>query len=152
MNQIDKKDLPKGWILTELENTCELIGGGTPSRKNLEYFDGDILWLTPTEISQNCVIKINDSREKITKLGLEKSSAKIIPIGAVLLTSRASIGYVAIAGKPLTTNQGFASFVCNESIHNFYLAYWLFGKKRLLESRANSSKKSILHHLTNMAI
>ena len=117
-----------------MDNLCELIGGGTPSRQNSEYFNGDILWLTPTEIPKDQIIRINDSREKITKLGLKKSSAKIIPTDSVLLTSRASIGYVAIVGTDVTTNQGFASFVCNDTIFNYYLAYWLFGKKNFLES------------------
>ena len=88
-------DLPKGWITTKLDNICELIGGGTPSRQKIEYFNGDIIWLTPTEIPKYKIIRIKDSREKITELGLKKSSAKIIPKNSVLLTSRASIGYVA---------------------------------------------------------
>ena len=134
-----EKDVPKRWIKTKLDNLCELIGGGTPSRQNFEYFGEDILWLTPTEIPKNKIVKIYDSREKITTLGLEKSSAKIIPKNSVLLTSRASIGYVAIAGTEVTTNQGFASFVCNTILHSYFLAYWLFGNKNLLESKATGT-------------
>jgi len=131
--------LPKGWTLTKLDEICELIGGGTPSRQNPEYFNGDILWLTPTEIPKNKIIKIKDSKEKITELGLKKSSARIIPKNSVLLTSRASIGYVAIADMDVTTNQGFSSFVCSNSINNYFLAYWLFGKKDLLESKSTGT-------------
>ena len=132
-------ELPQGWVKSNLENLCELIGGGTPPRQNLEYFDGGILWLTPTEIPKNKIVKIYDSREKITALGLKKSSAKIIPKNSVLLTSRASIGYVAIAGVELTTNQGFVSFVCDIILHNYFLGYWLFGNKNLLESEATGT-------------
>jgi len=71
--------MPKGWALTKLDDICELIGGGTPSRQNPEYFNGNILWLTPTEIPKNKIIKIDDSQEKITELGLKKSSAKNYP-------------------------------------------------------------------------
>jgi len=140
INSINKNEkLPKGWTKTKLGEICELIGGGTPSRNNPEYFNGNIIWLTPTEISKNKIIEVNDSREKITDLGLKKSSAKIIPINSVLLTSRASIGNVAIAGSDVTTNQGFASFVCSKILYNYFLAYWLWGKKNFLESRATGT-------------
>jgi len=135
----EKGNLPKGWVETKIGHVSELIGGGTPSRKNHEYFDGNIIWLTPTEIPKDQIVKINDSRERITKLGLEKSSAKTIPEDSVLLTSRASIGYVAIAGTSVTTNQGFASFVCNKAMYNYFLAYWLVGNRGMLESQATGT-------------
>jgi len=134
-----QENLPGGWVGTKINHICEIIGGGTPSRKNPEYFNGDTVWLTPTEIPKNSVVKISDSREKITERGLQKSSAKIIPKNSVLLTSRASIGYVAIAGTDLTTNQGFASFVCSNAVHNFYLAHWLTSKKNLLKKEATGT-------------
>ena len=137
--KFEKENLPEGWINVILDDVCELIGGGTPPRQNLEYFNGDILWLTPTEIPKDQIIRIYDSREKITTLGLKKSSAKIIPKNSVLLTSRASIGYIAIAGIDVTTNQGFASFVCSTILHSYFLAYWLFGNKELLKSKATGT-------------
>ncbi len=124
--------LPDGWIRTTLENVCKLIGGGTPSRKIPQYFGGSTIWLTPTEIPKEQIKVITDSREKITSLGLQKSSAKLVPTGSVLLTSRASIGFVAIAGVPVTTNQGFASFLPSDMIFNYFLAYWLWANKDLL--------------------
>ena len=133
------ENFPKGWLNCKIDNICELIGGGTPSRKNLEYFSGNIVWLTPTQISKNKIKIINNSKEKITELGLKKSSAKLISKYSVLLTSRATIGYVAIAGTEVATNQGFASFVCSDAIFNYYLAYWLSSKKNLLESQATGT-------------
>ena len=136
----EKDNLPSGWVRTRIELVCDLVGGGTPSRENLEYFkDGTIIWLTPTEINKVKILKINTSREKITELGLSKSSAKLIPRNAVLLTSRASIGYVAIAGTEVTTNQGFASFLCSKIINNYFLAYWLKGNTRILKSKATGT-------------
>ncbi len=115
------------------------MGGGTPSREIPEYFGGNIIWLTPTEVPKNKIVILNDSKEKITESGLRNCSAKIIPKDSVLLTSRASIGFVAIAGCEVTTNQGFASFVCSNAIYNFYLAYWLWANKQMLESNATGT-------------
>ena len=137
--EFKKINLPNGWINAKINNACKLIGGGTPSRRNLEYFDGNIVWLTPTEISKDSIVRIYNSREKITELGLQKSSAKIIPSDSVLLTSRASIGYVAIAGTEVTTNQGFASFVCSKIINNYFLAYWLWANRPLLIKNATGT-------------
>ena len=138
-NIVLEKELPMGWTVVNLESISDLIGGGTPSRNNLEYFGGNIIWLTPTEIPKDRITRVSDSKEKITKLGLMKSSAKMIPKNSVLLTSRASIGYVAIADNSLTTNQGFSSFVCHEPLYNFFLAYWLWGNKKELESNATGT-------------
>lgn len=138
-NGNEERPLPDGWTNATLGEIATLVGGGTPSRKVAEYFGGEIVWLTPTEIPKNGVTVISDSREKITELGLKKSSAKIVPAGTVLLTSRASIGYVGIAGTEVTTNQGFASFICEEGIHNFYLGYWLRANVDLLEREATGT-------------
>ena len=131
--------LPEGWVWTTLGDIATLVGGGTPSRQVPEYFGGDIVWLTPTEIPKNGVSVISASRERITNLGLRKSSARVVPKGSVLLTSRASIGYVAIAGTDLTTNQGFASFIPGESVDNHFLAYWLKNIADDLEDQATGT-------------
>ena len=115
------------------------MGGGTPSRNNPDFFGGNIPWLTPTEIPKDKVYEISDSKEKITNLGLQKSSAKIIPQDAVLLTSRASIGYVAIAGRNVATNQGFASFICSKDTNNYFLAYWLLSNRDVLIKKATGT-------------
>ena len=140
MNAVEfEEELPEGWVRTNLENICKLVGGGTPSRKIHEYFGGNILWLTPTEIPKNRIIEIADSKEKITEFGLQKSSAKIVPRGTVLLTSRASIGFVAIAGRSVTTNQGFASFICSNVVYNYFLAYWLWANRDVLTKNATGT-------------
>ena len=133
------RQLPDGWALETLGNIADLVGGGTPSREHPEYFTGDIVWLTPTEIPRNCVSVISNSREKITQDGLKKSSARVVPKGTVLMTSRASIGYVAIAGTEVTTNQGFASFIPKDGINNYFLAYWLLGNADFFIQRATGT-------------
>ena len=132
-------NLLKGWTSTEIGKICELVGGGTPSRKNPQFFGGNIPWLTPTEISKNTLEKVSKSKEMITALGLRQSSAKLVPKGAVLLTTRASIGHIAIANAQVTTNQGFTSFICSKSVDNYFLAYWLWKNRRLLVTNANGT-------------
>ena len=85
------------------------MGGGTPSTGNLSYWDGDIDWYAPAEIANQ--IYVNSSQRKITDLGYENSSAKILPPGTVLFTSRAGIGKTAILARKGCTNQGFQSIV-----------------------------------------
>lgn len=88
---------------------ASIVGGGTPSTNISEYWEGDIDWYSPVEIGEK--IYVSGSRKKITKLGLQKSSAKVLPVGTVLFTSRAGIGNTAILAKEGATNQGFQSIV-----------------------------------------
>jgi len=97
------------WKQYKLGEISNIIGGGTPSTRNEEYWNGDIDWYSPAEIGEK--IYVYGSEKKITELGLQKSSAKILPIGTVLFTSRAGIGKTAILAKEGATNQGFQSIV-----------------------------------------
>lgn len=123
------------WEHFKIGAVCQVISGGTPSRNILTYFGGDIPWFTPSEISKNKIEILSNSEENITVLGYKKSSAKLLPKGTVLLTSRATIGLIGIAGREITTNQGFANFICNEEIiYNWFLAFWLYSKVDLIKS------------------
>ena len=104
----------KTWEQRKLGEIADIVGGGTPSTTNLNYWDGDIDWYAPAEITSQ--IYINSSQRRITNLGYESSSAKILPLGTVLFTSRAGIGKTAILTRKGCTNQGFQSIVphCNE--------------------------------------
>ncbi|QSE77658.1 restriction endonuclease subunit S [Lactococcus taiwanensis] len=97
------------WEQRKLGEIASIVGGGTPSTNISEYWEGDIDWYSPVEIGEK--IYVSGSRKKITKLGLQKSSAKILPVGTVLFTSRAGIGNTAILAKEGATNQGFQSIV-----------------------------------------
>ena len=151
---MEAEQLPQGWRWVRLGEVTEIVGGGTPSREHPEYFAGDIIWLTPTEIPKTKVAVISTSKERITQEALKKSSARILPQGTVLMTSRASIGYVAIAGTELATNQGFASFICKDEIYNYYLAYWLFGNTDYFVQHATGTtfKEIIKSKLRNFYI
>ncbi|ARE13469.1 restriction endonuclease subunit S [Lactococcus lactis subsp. lactis] len=97
------------WEQRKLGEIASIVGGGTPSTNISEYWEGDIDWYSPIEIGE--IIYMSGSRKKITKLGLQKSSAKVLPVGTVLFTSRAGIGNTAILEKEGATNQGFQSIV-----------------------------------------
>ena len=124
------------WENTVLGDIADIVGGGTPSTNNEEYWSGDVVWLTPSEINQKF---IGESKRTISELGVQKSSAKKLPIGTILFTSRATIGEVAIAIAEVTTNQGFQSFISNEKTFNEFLYYWIVNNKKSFIERASGS-------------
>ena len=127
--------VPKGWTFKHIEQIGEVVAGGTPSTKFDEYWNGDIPWLTPADLSDFDGIYIRKGSTSISELGLRKSSAVLLPANTVLLSSRAPIGYVALAKNPITTNQGFKSVICNEDVVNYYYLFYFFKmNKSLLES------------------
>ncbi len=119
--------LPNGWEWNKLGDITTIVGGGTPRTNIKEYWEnGNIIWLSPTDLGNiGEIISINNSKTKITKLGLEKSSAKLLPIGTVLFSSRATIGKIAINEIEVSTNQGFTNFICKNLLLNKYLAFCL---------------------------
>ena len=117
----DGTDFPD-WKVSELGNIAEIRGGGTPSTSNSDYWDGNIQWLTPTEIDSKYV---HESNRKITESGLANSSAKLLPMGTILLTTRATLGACSINNFNgfVCTNQGFQSLVCKPIVLNEYVYY-----------------------------
>ncbi len=100
----------------KIQEIGEVIGGGTPSTKKNEYYGGNIPWITPKDLSNFKEVFISEGERNITEEGLKNSSARTLPSNTVLMTSRAPIGYLAIAKNEVTTNQGFKSIICNESL------------------------------------
>ena len=115
------KGFTDDWEERKLGELSNIVGGGTPSTSNSEYWDGDIDWYAPAEIGEQRYV--SKSKKTITELGLKKSSARILPVGTVLFTSRAGIGNTAILGKEATTNQGFQSIVPNPNKLDSYFIY-----------------------------
>ncbi|OOQ19151.1 restriction endonuclease subunit S [Helicobacter pylori] len=135
---MDALMLPLNWQKVRLGDIAEIIGGGTPSTQITSFWNGSINWFTPTEIG---ITKyVYKSQRTITPLGLKKSSAKLLPIGTILLTSRASIGDCAILKVVATTNQGFQSLIPLEKINNEFLYYLILTlKNKLLELASGST-------------
>ena len=120
------KDFPD-WEEKKLGEVAEVVGGGTPDSTNEAYWKGDVQWFTPSEIRSKFA---EDSKRTISQLGLKKSSARVLPIGAILLTSRATIAEVSIATRECTTNQGFQSLIVQEGHHNEFVYYWIVENKK----------------------
>ncbi|WP_194147102.1 restriction endonuclease subunit S [Helicobacter pylori] len=134
---MDALMLPSNWQRVRLGDIAEIIGGGTPSTQVTSFWNGSINWFTPTEIG---ITKyVHKSQRTITPLGLKKSSAKLLPIGTILLTSRASIGDCAILKVVATTNQGFQSLIPLEKINNEFLYYLMLTLKNKLLKLASGS-------------
>lgn len=117
----------------KLGEVCEIVTGSTPKSTNPDYWNGEYKWITPAEISDDDFI-IVDTQRKISKLGIEKTGLKSFPMGTVLLSSRAPIGKVAIAGCEMYCNQGFKNFICSNEINNEYLYYFLKSRKNFLNN------------------
>ena len=117
----------------KLGQICEVVSGGTPKTNVEEYWNGEFDWITPAEINDNDYI-ISDTKRKITQLAIEKKKLTLLPKGTVLLSSRAPIGKVAIAGKEMYCNQGFKNLICSDEICNEYLYWYLKSKKEYLNS------------------
>ena len=125
------KEFTDSWEQRKLDEVAEIIGGGTPSTNNPEYWDGDIDWYAPAEINDQ--IYAENSERKITKLGLEKSSAKILPANrTILFTSRAWIGKTAILRRSGATNQVFQSIVLDNNTN----PYFVFSMSKFIKEKA----------------
>ena len=124
--------MKKGWTYKKIKEVGEVIGGTTPSTSNPAYWGGDICWISPAELHGEHYLY--DSVKKITKEAVAAKSLKQLPIGTVILSSRAPIGKIAINKIPMYCNQGFKCVVCGPELYNEYLYWWFYGKKDYLNS------------------
>lgn len=113
--------VPEGWEHLTLSDVCEAIGGGTPATSRPEFWGGDVVWVTPTDVTRNDCLVLLDSDKKITEDGLNRSSATLVPPDTILMTSRASIGFFALIDVPACTNQGFISVAPRNEGSRMYL-------------------------------
>ena len=140
MQEIKKINLSLEFKYYKINDIGEVVSGGTPSTSKNEYWYGDIGWITPKDLSSYDDIYISRGERNISSEGLNNSSAKLVPKNTVLMTSRAPIGYIAIANNELSTNQGFKSLICNEKIcHYKYFYYWLKLNIKYIINNSNGS-------------
>lgn len=124
----------------KLSDIGQIIGGGTPSTSNPEYWDGSISWITPKDLSNYPRRYISKGIRSITEEGFNSCSAKMLPKNTILFTSRAPIGYIAIAENDLCTNQGFKSIICDpKKCHYLYMYYWLKNNIDIIKESSNGS-------------
>src|SRR5690554_4073018 len=115
-------ETPPGWSWTRLTDVARLETGHTPSRKHPEYWDGDIPWVGIKDATNNHGTVIEDTFQHATQLGIENSSARVLPANTVCLSRTASVGYVVIMGQPMATSQDFVNWVCSDKLDYRYLA------------------------------
>ena len=127
------------WKEVTLGELGTIVGGATPSTKNPSFYDGNIPWLTPKDLSVNSNKYILRGERNITEAGFKSCSCKILPKGSVLFSSRAPIGYVAIAANDMCTNQGFKSVIPNEETDSEFLYYLLKYNKDYIASQGSGT-------------
>lgn len=132
-------EMPAGWIADQLDSIVSLKGGTTPSTKNPEYWNGDIAWTSPKDLSDNREVFLRKTASKISELGLAQVSSGLLPVGTVLLSSRAPIGYLAISSIPVAINQGYIALLPQESYSNYFMYLWIKENLEKIIAAANGS-------------
>lgn len=139
-NEQFQQEIPLNWEVKSIGSVVETLGGGTPSTAVKEFWEnGDIIWYSPTDVTKSNSIFSSISENKITKLGLQKSSAKIFPAYSLLMTSRATVGKLTINTKEACTNQGFITLIPNEKISVYLLYDWIKTQMDEISSLATGS-------------
>ena len=127
------------WTEYTVDDFADVIGGGTPSTADENNFGGDIAWITPKDLSNHQFRYIQYGERNITDKGLTNSNATLLPKGSVLLSSRAPVGYLAIAENPVTTNQGFKSLIVRDGFDNEFIYYLLSANVEYLKAHATGT-------------
>ena len=140
-NETLKREIPEGWTDGSLEKLGKIIGGSTPSTEVPEYFSTEgTPWITPKDLSDNVGNRfIQRGAMGVTEKGIKVASLKLLPAGTVLMSSRAPIGYLAVARNPVTTNQGFKSFVPEGEFTTDYIYFTLKHFMKLIQANASGS-------------
>ncbi|WP_121068379.1 restriction endonuclease subunit S [Chachezhania antarctica] len=132
--------LPEGWEEREVGDLCPIVGGGTPSTKEPAFWDGGTHnWATPKDLSKLSGLFLRESERQVTDAGLAKVSSGLSPVGSVLLSSRAPIGYVAIAEEPVAVNQGFIVMQPTPAFPTEFAYFWTLENLDLIKANANGS-------------
>ncbi len=139
VDDIDPENLPEGWRNGKLEEVVKIRGGGTPSTMESKFWNGSIHWTSPKDLANLKSPFLIDTESKLTELGLKKVSSGLLPIGTVLLSSRAPIGYIAIADIPVAINQGYIAILPDSSFSHQFIYFWLKNNIDLIIQYANGS-------------
>ena len=140
MQDSELGEIPVGWELSEIGKEVTIVGGGTPSTKQPEFWDnGDICWTTPKDLSNATDQVILDTERKITKDGLNKISSGLLPTNTVLLSSRAPVGYLALTKVLLAINQGYIAMRCEQNLPPEYVLLWASSVMDEIKQRASGT-------------
>jgi type I restriction enzyme S subunit len=133
------REIPKGWHVATIGDLADVVGGSTPSTANPSFWGGDHCWATPRDLSALSTPVLLSTERRITNAGLSQISSGLLPAGTVLLSSRAPIGYLAIAEVPVAINQGFIAMRAKDRVSNIFLLIWARVAHEEIISRANGS-------------
>ncbi|ORU94613.1 MAG: hypothetical protein A6F70_09405 [Cycloclasticus sp. symbiont of Bathymodiolus heckerae] len=132
--------IPKGWSVSEIGKEIDVVGGGTPSTKVNEYWEnGSIYWTTPKDLSNIKDKIIINTERKITISGLAKISSGLLPVNTVLMSSRAPVGYLALAKVPIAINQGYIAMRCEKTLTPEYVIQWCESVMDEIKQRASGT-------------
>ncbi len=132
--------IPHGWAVKPVGDVVKAVGGGTPNTKEPAYWEGGTNhWVTPKDLSRLDSPVLLASERKVTDAGLAKTSSGLLPVGTLLLSSRAPVGYLAISQVPVAVNQGFLAMVCKDEASNYYMLNWAKENMDQIESRASGT-------------
>lgn len=130
---------PEGWVTSTIGQEVEVVGGSTPSTKEPAFWEGDISWATPKDLSSLRTPVLLSTERQITSAGLSQIGSGLLPVGTVLLSSRAPIGYMAIAEIPVAVNQGFIAMICKSRLSNVFVWLWAQANMERVHQKANGS-------------
>ena len=137
--RLDDEGKPERWRSSTIGAEVAVVGGSTPSTKENRFWDGSLAWATPRDLSRLEAPVLLGTERKITEAGLAQISSGLLPSGTVLLSSRAPIGYLAIAETPCAVNQGFIAMKCEGQVSNLYAWLWADQSMDLILQHANGS-------------
>ncbi len=137
--RLDAEGKPEGWEVSTIGDEVRVVGGSTPSTKEPGFWDGGINWATPKDLSTLAAPVLLETARTITAAGLAKISSGLLPVGSLLLSSRAPIGYLAIAEVPVAINQGFIGMICDKRVSNVFAWLWTLEKMEAILAKANGS-------------
>lgn len=138
-DRLDDEGKPEGWINSTIGHEVEVLGGSTPSTKESSFWGGDVAWATPKDLSSLSTPVLLSTERQITEAGLSQIGSGLLPAGTVLLSSRAPIGYMAIAQIPVAVNQGFIAMICNKRLSNVFVWQWTQTNMETVHQNANGS-------------
>lgn len=138
-DRLDPEGKPEGWEVSSIGEEVRVVGGSTPSTKDPDFWDGGINWATPKDLSTLAAPVLLETSRKISAAGLAKISSGLLPVGALLLSSRAPIGYLAISEVPVAINQGFIGMICDKRVSNVFAWLWTLEHMDAILAKANGS-------------
>ncbi len=138
-DRLDDAGKPEGWEVSTIGDEVRVVGGSTPSTKAPELWDFAFNWATPKDLSNLSAPVLLETGRRITKAGLAKINSGLLPVGSVLLSSRAPIGYLAIAELPVAINQGLIGMICDKRISNVFAWLWTLENMEAILSKASGS-------------